>query len=317
MTSFTIRLAQIAALSAVAMAAAPASAVTIIRTIDFAGATVVQARGINAQGQITGYRVVDGVQQSFISTGDSFQFFQVESAPTAATAINDSATTVGSVTLPTGASSFIRQPDGTALVFQPLGDTDSGAIGINNAGDVVASGNAFFTGGYLRRANGNTTPINYAGAPTDVVLKTNATDINNLGTIVGHAIGQSDGQFFGRGWLSTDSGATFSDLTKPGQQFTYLWGANDTGLLVGDHSQSFGAARIGFYYNTATAQFTDFTIPGADWTVPTGINDDGVMVGFTRNAASGRISGFVAVIPEPASLALLSLPALLLTRRQR
>lgn len=292
----------ILAFLAAAAVGAPASGVQVLGTIDFAGADVVQARGINNAGDIVGYRTAGGVTESFLRTSAGDTLFQVDGDPTLALGVNDAGDTVGGVntSLP-GQDAFLRSVGGTAVRFQPLGDPDANANGINNAGVVVGAGNAFGTGGYLRATDGTVTAVDYVGLAGDVILKTNATDVNNAGLIIGHAIGQNGPDFFGRGWYSADDGASFTTITRPGEQFTYVWAGNDEGLLVGDFSTGFTGTRTGFVYEIASGAFFPFTVPGADWTVPTGINDAGQIVGFSRDAATSRITGFVAVIPEPSA----------------
>jgi hypothetical protein len=305
-------------IGATVMPPASARAVTMIEVIDFANASVVQVRGINDSGQLVGYRVVSGVNESFVRDGSTLSFFQVNASSTSALAINDAGTTVGGVSVPGGSDGFVRTLSATTITFQPLGNTDSAAIGINNAGDVVASGNAFGSGGFLRKSSGTTSALAYPASANETILKTNATDITNTGRVIGHAIGQGELGFFGRGWYSDDDGASFVTLQAPGALLTYAWGADDSRLIVGDFSTGLGAPRSGFIYDTDTQLYTVFNVAGADWTVPTGINNDGNVVGFSRDATSGRVSGFVAVVPEPATLSLLAGAALLgLRRRQK
>lgn len=315
----TLVVGAIVAISASTPASASTFGVRIIEQIDFPSASLVQVRGINNAGDLVGYRAVGGVNESFVRAAGGFEFFQVDGAGTSALALNDTRTTVGGVTNPgppAGADSFIRQADGATVRFQP-GNNNTAGNGINNAGVVVGSGNLFNFGGYVRATNGTVTGIDYVGGAGETILKTNATDVNNAGLIVGHAIGQAGPDFFGRGWYSSDDGATFTTVTRPGEQFTYLWAGNDAGLLVGDFSTGFTGNRTGFVYDIASGQFSPFTVPGANWTVPTGINDVGEIAGFSRDAATGRITGFVAVVPEPASLSLLSGVGVLALRRRR
>ncbi|WP_428389143.1 PEP-CTERM sorting domain-containing protein [Mucisphaera sp.] len=293
-----------------------AQAIEILETIDFPEASVVQVRDVNSDGDIVGYRTVNGLTESFIRTEGGTEFFQIDGANTLAIAINDAGDTVGGVNtdIP-GQDAFARLADTTVLRFNPNGNTDASANGINNLGVIVGSGNAFGTGGFLRQSDGTVTDINYPGAVGEAILKTNATDINEAGLIVGHTIGQST-DIFARGWYTDNAGLTFTDVSAPGQQITYVWAANNNGLLVGDYSSSLVGERLGFVFEIASGNFSPFSVPNADWTVPTGINDAGQIVGFSRDAASGRITGFVAVVPEPTSLGLMVMTAAgLLSRR--
>ncbi len=307
----------IAAFGAVPVAHGSVYDVRVLEQIDFAGASVVQVRGINNAGDIVGYRTVGGVTESFVRTSGDFSFFQIGGANTFALGINDSLVTAGGFSTPNGADSYLRQADGTTVTFQPLGITDTGGNGINNAGVVVGSGNPFGTGGFVRTADGTVTPIDYVGNMGETVLKTNATDINDAGVIFGHALGQAGPDFFGRGWYSVDNGSTFSTVTRPGEQFTYVWAGDDTGLLVGDFSTGFSGDRTGFVFDIASGMFSSFSVTGADWTVPTGINDAGQIVGFSRDRATGQASGFVAVVPTPGTVVMLAAGGLLAARRRR
>jgi len=122
----------------------------------------------------------------------------------------------------------------------------------------------------------------------------------------------------GRGWLSTDSGATFSDIAAPGFAFTFAWGGNDAGLVVGDVSNSPSLAlRTGFVLDRSSGAYTYFDVPGANWTVPTGINDAGQIVGFWRSATDSQVRGFIAVIPAPGAAGLLMLGGLVAARCRR
>jgi hypothetical protein len=288
-------------------------------TIDFAGADAVQARGINNQGDIVGYRTVGGVTESFLQTSAGEIIFQLNSESTFGLGINDLGDTAGGVATAAGQDAFLRYEDATSIIFQPDGNDDANANGINNAGSIVGSGNAFGTGGYLRETDGTITSIDFVGGAGETILKTNATDINNSGWIMGHAIGQdSNSDFFGRGWFSADNGASFIDIAQAGEQFTYLWAGNDTGLLVGDYSTGFTGDRTGFVYDVDSGTFNSFNVQGADWTVPTGINDAGQIVGFSRDASTSRITGFIAVaIPEPTVLPFLSVFGLIAGTRRR
>lgn len=307
--------------AALAIAAATASAahaqVAITGIVDFAGAETVQLRGIANDGSAVGYRIVGGVAESFIRTSAGDTFFQNSGASTLAIGINDLGETVGSSASTAGSDAFIRDPGGAFTTFNPAGNPDVSAVGINNAGVIVGAANAG-NEAFRRDADGTVTTFAYPGQAGDLVLNSNATDVRNDGAIIGHSLLFIGANLGARGWISTDDGATFTDIISPDFDLTFAWGGNDTGLIVGDVSSSQTLeTRTGFVLDTATNSYTYFDIAGADWTVPTGINDAGDIVGFWRDADDGTIRGFTAFIPSPGTVPVLALGALLAARRRK
>lgn len=292
--------------------------VTVTGVIDFAGASTVQARGIANDGSIVGYRTVGGVTESFIRTGGVDTFVQNSGLNTFALGINDSGTTVGGSNPASGGQdAFIRSTGGVFTTFNPGGNTNSSAVGINNAGVTVGAQN-IGNGAWRRLADGTTTTFTYTGIAGDTIFNSNATDVLSDGTIIGHSVLLNGADIGGRGWLSTDGGSTFSHMSAPGFAFTFAWGGNDTGLIVGDVSNSASLAlRSGFVLDRSSNVYTYFDVAGADWTVPTGINDAGQIVGFWRSATDGQVRGFTAVIPAPSAAGLLTVAGLFVSRRRR
>jgi hypothetical protein len=311
-----IRSALVSATLLAAASAAHAS-VTVTSIIDFAGASTVQARGIASDGSIVGYRTIGGMTEGFIRSGGVDTFFQNASGNTFALGLNDAGVAVGGSTPAGGVSSaFIRAGDGTFTTFNP-GGTSRSAVGINNAGMTVG-GLDTANGAWRRATDGTETAFTYNGNTGDTIFNTNATDVLNDGTIIGHSVLLSSGDLVGRGWLSTDGGATFTDIAAPGFAFTFAWGGSDAGLVVGDVSNSPSLAlRTGFVLDRTSGTYTYFDVPGADWTVPTGINDAGQIAGFWRSAADGQVRGFTAVIPAPGAAMVLGLGGLFVGRRRR
>jgi hypothetical protein len=300
-----------------AFASGAKASVSITGIIDFAGASVVQARGIANDGSIVGYRTVGGVTEGFIRSGGVDTFFQNAGANTFAIGINNNGSAVGGSNIPGGQAAFIRDSGGAFTTFNPLGNTNSSAVGINDSGTTVGARNSG-NGAFIRTSGGTETSFTYSGGPGDTIFNSNATDILNDGTIIGHSVLLSGGNFGGRGWLSTDGGVTFADIAAPGFAFTFAWGGNDAGLVVGDVSNSPSLAlRTGFVLDRVSGMYTYFDVPGADWTVPTGINDAGQIAGFWRSAADGQVRGFTAVIPSPGAAGLLAAAGIVAARRRR
>jgi hypothetical protein len=312
-----IRTAAVAA-SALLSASWASAQVAITGVIDFAGASAVQARGITNDGRIVGYRTIGGVTEGFIRSGGVDTFFQNDGLNTFAIGINDAGAAVGgSNPAAGGQDAFIRSSGGVFTIFNPGSNTNTSAVGINNAGVTVGSQNVG-NGAWRRLADGTINAFTYTGVAGDTIFNSNATDVLNDGTIVGHSVLLNSGSFGGRGWLSTDGGGTFSNIEAPGYAFTFAWGGNDAGLIVGDVSNSATlATRSGFVLDRSSGAYTFFDVAGADWTVPTGINDAGEIVGFWRSVSDGQVRGFTAVIPSPGAGGLFAAAALLTTRRRR
>ncbi len=306
-----------AVLSVSLLAAAAHAQVAVTGIIDFAGASTVQARGIASNGSIVGYRTIGGVTEGFIRAGSVDTFFQNAGTNTFAMGINNAGAAVGSSTPVGGVSSgFIRAGDGTFTTFDASG-TSRSAVGINNEGVTVGALDTA-NGAWRRAADGTEIAFTYTGLPGDTIFNTNATAILNDGAIIGHSVLLIGENLAGRGWLSTDSGATFSDIAAPGFAFTFAWGGNDAGLVVGDVSNSPSLAlRTGFVLDRSSGAYAYFDVPGANWTVARGINDAGQIVGFWRSATDSQVRGFIAVIPAPGAAGLLTLGGLVAARCRR
>jgi probable HAF family extracellular repeat protein len=160
-------------------------------------------------------------------------------------------------------------------VFAGGGPTFQGALGgINHRGislgyysDADDVGHA-----YLRSPDGSHTSLPDAipGA-----FDTDATGINNLGTIVGTVIDASGKT---RGYIRRDGQTEIYDY--PGAVRTRLGGVNDRGQVVGFFTGSDGRSH-GFMLEVGTP--TTFDFPGARSTRGTAINNRGVIVGFYNN----------------------------------
>jgi hypothetical protein len=117
---------------------------------------------------------------------------------------------------------------------------------------------------------------------------TYANALNNKGSIVGT---YSTSEFNSAGFLY--NGSAFSTLSDTKFQLgnetnsTYVYGINDSGVIVGAYHNFFG--NYGFEYSSGT--FTDITVPGSFGTYATGINDSGQIVGYSYNGFTD--SGFL------------------------
>ncbi len=165
------------------------------------GATGLVAWGINDHDQVSGtYFTADGHRAGFILSGSALITINFDAYSYAYNyGINNQGQTVGAVASAGHQSSYIHDSSGLHLFDYPSG-TDSGANGINDAGDIVGffrsvdNGGSVTTHGYVR-SGGMFTALDMPGA----VGETQALGINNHGVIVGRYF---DGVRY-RGFIAT------------------------------------------------------------------------------------------------------------------
>ena len=193
------------------------------------------------------------------------------------TAINDSGQIVGWWELGTGYSGFVFS-GGT---YTGLLVTTTDPFGINNAGQIVVD-NRLYSGGTY-------TTLPPLAANTFAA----ATDINNVGQIVGHYF---DGTHT-HGFIYNNG--TYTTLDDPLGTDTFITGENDNGQIVGYYTDLSGGEH-GFLYVGGTFTTIDNpsgmqpTLRGATGgTELSGINNAGDIVGAYFDSA-GHSHGFVA-----------------------
>jgi hypothetical protein len=125
------------------------------------------------------------------------------------------------------------------------------------------------------------------------------------GNIVGY---YKDGSYNYHGF--SYDGTTYTTLDVPGASNTEAYGI-DGGNIVGYY---YDGSYHGFSYDGTT--YTTLDVPGASNTEAYGI-DGGNIVGYSYVGSEGSYSGFLAVIPEPATLSLLAVGMLMACRRRR
>lgn len=74
------------------------------------------------------------------------------------------------------------------------------------------------------------------------------------------------------------------------------------------------AVCASFLYNLDNQVLTSLQFPGARDTIAQGIDGDNIVGGY--DDAFGKYHGFIAVIPEPATILLLALGGMILRRRK-
>ena len=273
--------------AALALLAAPASAVYVFNTVDYPGAVFTDVRGINNLGRLVGYASLDGVNYfSFTYAGGTFSPLPPAAVPTSALGLNDAGTIVGAVMSPPAPERAFILSGSTYTVFTRPGWANVEARAVSNAGLVTgfsyetdASGTFLTSSGFIYNpASGAFTDIPIAGA-----VLTIAQGINAAGQVVGSATLPGGAQAFLR-----EPGGAITMFQVNGAP-TRARGISDTGLITG--FITFGVVQQGFIGNSSGFQI--LTVPGATNTFPESVNNAGQVSGLWHDAA-GNTHGFIA-----------------------
>jgi uncharacterized membrane protein len=162
--------------------------------------------------------------------------------------------------------------------FDYPGATFSQMQGINNNGDVAG----FFTvansllHGFVRFPNHLSGPIN---EPNDEGNTTKLTDINDLGTVCGYYVPQTDPHY--HSFFAT--GLVFTEINV-GAMDTFAFGVNNSGNTCGYTATPAGAFVI------IDGVVTSFNVPGSTFSQAIDINSLNQTVGFYGDGR--RVLGF-------------------------
>lgn len=215
--------------------------------------------------------------------------------------LNDSGTIAGCFdTAARNHIGYLRLPDGTITVFDPVGSQLTQPIGFNNNGDVVGY---FYDGttyhGFLRTADGTITTIDPPGA-----TRSEADGINIDGTITGTFEPGS------HGYLRAPNGS-FTIFDAPGAHETLPQAINDNGDVTGSAYFSSNLVNPSGFIRTADGALTLFNAPGSNaGTIPTAINNSGRIVGwyepieYTANGFDRAPDGKIQTFTFPKSVSL-------------
>jgi probable HAF family extracellular repeat protein len=270
--------------------------------LSFPGASQDFATGINDLGQIVGYYIgglysvvlpVDSGIGFLYSAGAyaaiSYPFLPNPQAiadhaqATHPTAINDSGQIVGFWIAGTGYFGFLFS-DGTYTNLPSSLDP----FGINNAGQIVVDDFLYSGGHFLTGMDTRTT------LPPLAAGNIFATDINNVGQIVGYFADSSKhahGFIYENGAYTTlDDPLAVGTSTTGEIVGTFITGENDNGQIVGYYTDASGKEH-GFLYDSGT--FTTIDNPSGTQTELNGINNSGEIVGSYTDSV-GHSHGFVA-----------------------
>jgi len=264
-------------------------------SIDFPGATLTTARGINNHGDIVGaYRITPPRHALLIRQG---QFIPL--APTSilgtnaseAFSINDRGDVVGDLVGDDGFTHGFLLSGGVVTTLDFPGATDTFAFGINESGRVVgywdlldANGNLLENHGFIWN-KGVFTEVNFSGSVDSILVGINAR---------GDLVGEWDSGVsspIGHGFVCPKQRQCFSfDVPVPGATVTQPDDINARGQIAGGYVDGVGVLH-GFL--VVGANFTSLDFPGATATIAWGINSAGQIVGRYA-AADGSNHGFLA-----------------------
>jgi probable HAF family extracellular repeat protein len=245
--------------------------------------TLTETYGIGSNGQVVG-----------TASGKAYVYGQDAAKPQLQTltglgtgyslahAINDSGQIVGSLPVPgplaTLEHAFV-QTGGATTDLGTLGGRFSGALGINNNGQIA---------GTSETAGGQTHGFIFSGGKmTDVGTlggtNSDARVINDSGQVAG-AAQTADGSYHA---FLTTLGGTMKDLGTLGGGSSYTYGINNAGQVVGFSQGTDGKARAFIYNNTTGGPMQDLNAPGIN-NVASAINSSGQVVGwsFGNNASA-------------------------------
>jgi probable HAF family extracellular repeat protein len=260
----------------------------VFSTIDFPGAVLTNAQGINAQGEIVGgYTDIAGQTHGFVLSGGQFR----------------------SIDFPNARVTFARG-------IGPGGDIVGTYVAQVETTNVPAHGFLLTNRGEFRRVDfpGHINTIPQRILPDGTILGC-YHDTDTMGTMFGMSYSRGGWASIEEG-MSMHNGATpdgklivglFTDMDNrqkgyfidrgrfvpfevPGATQTAGWDINPAGVAVGVYRD--GAGRFhGFQYRAGTFGAVD--VPGATATRVFGINAHGDMVGAYVDS-SGRTHGFLA-----------------------
>jgi probable HAF family extracellular repeat protein len=258
--------------------------------IDVPGSGHTEARGINARGDIVGgYDDADGVTHAFLLRKGVFTSIDVPGAlnTLGTRAINARGDIVGTFIGADGLTHIFVLSDGEFAQVDYPGASSTLAGGINNAGDVTGSHDAFANGRGFILKDGVYQNL-HAGALATAVFGSR----DNGRTVVGDTTRLDGGT---RGFVMTVPGH-IERIEFPGLSFpcTYVRAINQRGDIVGSFERDGCAGVPGHGFLFRGGEYTELNFPRASITNPLGINDDGVIVGRFIDAA-GATHGFKAL----------------------
>lgn len=251
-------------------------------SIDFPGAVLTVAQGINAGGQVVGwYHDAAHISHGFLMNGGSFTSIDFPGATaTDARGIGPSGEIVGMFKDALGRWNGYRLRNGEFTVVNYPGHLNTIAQRITPRGEIVGCYHDYNTTSTMfgmiiadRGLSSISVPASMHNGMTPDGRK-----IAGLYTLLGK----------GRGYLIEDG--VFTPFDAPGSTFTAAWDISPTGDVVGVYTSPDNKLH-GFLWDNAG--FTTIDYPGASATRAFGINAGGDIVGDYLDSG-GKRHGFLA-----------------------
>jgi probable HAF family extracellular repeat protein len=261
----------------------------VVTVLDYPGAMVTRAAGINNSGTVVGSHRVPP-QRPFLYKNGQFSdvTFPVDTFAQGL-GINDRGDIVGLYTPGDNEHGYFLGADGAFLDLQFPGATDTEALAVNNAGTIV---------GLFFLPDGSAHCFVYQSAQFRQFDVPGAADticvgINNRGDVSG--AWDTDINTAGHGFvLSANGNITSFDHPQAIPNGTNIDGINDRGDVSGAYVGADGVVHGFVRFKDGTLAAID--LPGAASTVARAINNAGEVVGHV-NTGDGVRHGFTAV-PE-------------------
>lgn len=291
MSGMTRTIATTACLAVLTAAGAGAERALVFTTIDFPGAILTNAQGINAGGEIVGSYNDAGTPSKthgFVLSGGQFQTIDFPGArATVARGIGPGGDIVGTYQNPNESGGvpshgFLLNNHGEYFRVDYPGHLNTIAQRILPNGTILGCYHDNDTMGSMHGMRMSSRD-GFEAFPDGMSMHNGATPNGRL--IVG-LFTDMDGR--GKGYL-LDRGR-FASFEVPGASFTAGWDINPAGVAVGVYRDSAGMFH-GFQFDGTVFGRVDF--PGATATRVFGINAGGDMVGSYVDA-SGRTHAFIA-----------------------
>jgi probable HAF family extracellular repeat protein len=198
---------------------------------DFPGSTSTVATGINDSGQIVGYYTIGGREccdHGFLYENGAFQTIDIQKhgiLDTSLYKINNLGAIVGSA-FDFESHGFVKTGDKFTEISVPGAEDGTGALGINDAGDVVGEEPAGIDIYAFIYTGGTYTTFLYPGTN-----QTSAFAVNNSREVVGWYGVLGTGNVAG---FAMQDGK-FVSFTYPQARYTFPLGINSAGQVVGEY----------------------------------------------------------------------------------